>query len=178
MPVTIGGSGPITGVTSINTSVTDTELGYLDGVTSALQTQLAGKADTTGNGAWTSYTPQVDQGATTNIAKSIGYAKYILLGKLCICNVHMTLSASGTAGSLVTVTLPFTSAVGSPVRIGMGHVYDNSTNTRYVGAAELNSLTQVNFVGSWSAGNGWGVNPNLAVASSDQIAFSVSFEVA
>ena len=40
MPVTIGGSGPITGVTSINTSVSDTELGYLDGVTSAIQSQI------------------------------------------------------------------------------------------------------------------------------------------
>ena len=40
MPVTIGGSGPITGVTSINTTVTDTELGYLDGVTSAIQSQI------------------------------------------------------------------------------------------------------------------------------------------
>ena len=44
MPVTIGGSGPITGVTSINTSVSDTELGYLDGVSSALQTQINAKA--------------------------------------------------------------------------------------------------------------------------------------
>ena len=40
MPVTINGSGPIAGITSLNTSVSDTELGYLDGVTSAIQTQL------------------------------------------------------------------------------------------------------------------------------------------
>ena len=40
MPVVIGGSGPVTGVTSINTTVSDTELGYLDGVTSAIQTQI------------------------------------------------------------------------------------------------------------------------------------------
>lgn len=40
MPVAINGSGPITGVTSLNTTVSDTELGYLDGVTSAIQTQI------------------------------------------------------------------------------------------------------------------------------------------
>ena len=40
MPVTINGSGPIAGITSLNTSVSDVELGYLDGVTSAIQTQI------------------------------------------------------------------------------------------------------------------------------------------
>ena len=44
MPVTINGSGPIAGVTSINTTVSDTELGYLDGTTSTLQTQISAKA--------------------------------------------------------------------------------------------------------------------------------------
>lgn len=40
MPIAINGSGPITGITSLNTMVSDTELGYLDGVTSAIQTQI------------------------------------------------------------------------------------------------------------------------------------------
>jgi hypothetical protein len=40
MPIVLNGSGPVTGVTSLNTTVSDTELGYLDGVTSAIQTQI------------------------------------------------------------------------------------------------------------------------------------------
>lgn len=40
MPIVLNGSGPVTGVTSLNTTVSDTELGYLDGVTSALQSQI------------------------------------------------------------------------------------------------------------------------------------------
>lgn len=52
MPVTIGGSGPITGVTSINTTVSDTELGYLDGVSSALQTQINAKANDSSQGLY------------------------------------------------------------------------------------------------------------------------------
>lgn len=40
MPIVLNGSGPVTGVTSLNTTVSDTEIGYLDGVTSALQTQI------------------------------------------------------------------------------------------------------------------------------------------
>lgn len=43
MPIVLNGSGPITGVTSLNTTVSDTEIGYLDGVTSNIQTQLNSK---------------------------------------------------------------------------------------------------------------------------------------
>ncbi len=50
MPISINGTGPVTGITSINTSVSDTELGYLDGVTSALQTQLDAKQNSNSNG--------------------------------------------------------------------------------------------------------------------------------
>ena len=42
MPIAINGSGPITGITSLNTTVSDTELGYLDGVTSGIQSQING----------------------------------------------------------------------------------------------------------------------------------------
>lgn len=40
MPITINGTGPVDGITSINTSVSSTELGYLDGVTSGIQSQI------------------------------------------------------------------------------------------------------------------------------------------
>lgn len=40
MPIAINGTGPITGITSLNTTVSDTELGYLDGVTSGIQSQI------------------------------------------------------------------------------------------------------------------------------------------
>lgn len=48
MPIVLNGSGPVTGVTSLNTTVSDTELGYLDGVTSALQTQINSKLNIAG----------------------------------------------------------------------------------------------------------------------------------
>jgi hypothetical protein len=43
MSLQLSGSGVVTGLTSINTDVSDTEIGYLDGVTSALQSQLGSK---------------------------------------------------------------------------------------------------------------------------------------
>lgn len=103
MPVSIGGSGPITGVTSINTTVSDTELGYLDGVTSALQSQLAGKADTTGNGAWTSWTP-----AYTNVTIGNGtnVGRYIQLGKLVQFALRFTLGSTSSVGGRISFTLP------------------------------------------------------------------------
>jgi hypothetical protein len=48
MPLDINGQGSISGITSLNTSasvnLSETELGYLDGVTSDLQTQINAKA--------------------------------------------------------------------------------------------------------------------------------------
>jgi len=43
MPLDINGQGSISGITSLNTVVSDAELERLDGVTSAIQTQLNGK---------------------------------------------------------------------------------------------------------------------------------------
>ena len=40
MPIILDGTGPISGITSINASVSSTELGFLDGVTSGIQTQI------------------------------------------------------------------------------------------------------------------------------------------
>lgn len=40
MPITINGTGPIDGITSLNTSVSSTELGFLDGVSSGIQNQI------------------------------------------------------------------------------------------------------------------------------------------
>jgi hypothetical protein len=40
MPIILNGDGPISGITSVNASVSATELGYLDGVTSGLQNQI------------------------------------------------------------------------------------------------------------------------------------------
>jgi len=43
MPLDINGQGSISGITSLNTVVSDAELERLDGVTGAIQTQLNGK---------------------------------------------------------------------------------------------------------------------------------------
>jgi len=95
MPVTISGSTGLTGVAAID-NVSSTELGYVDGVTSAIQTQLNGKAASTAFGAWT---PGVENsgGAASFSTKAGHYAK---IDSLYICWFVLdvgTLTSNGTA---------------------------------------------------------------------------------
>ena len=55
MPMILNGTGDITGLASVNSSVSAAEIGYLDGVSSAIQTQINNKYSTPA--AWIQYTP-------------------------------------------------------------------------------------------------------------------------
>lgn len=140
MPVTIGGSGPITGVTSINTTVTDTELGYLDGVTSALQTQINGKLTTPG--AWTSWTV-----VGNNMGSGGGWTgAYCQIGKMITFRIKGVLGTGFDAASYWFSYVPVTPAVYDEQAIGSVHFYDTSVNSRYAGIAVcLNSAGQMVF---------------------------------
>jgi hypothetical protein len=71
MPLDINGQGSISGITSLNTSasvtLSETELGYLDGVTSGLQTQINTKANSDSLGL----VKIVDQSFTSASAVSV-----------------------------------------------------------------------------------------------------------
>ena len=130
-------------------------------------------------GTDSTYTPQIDQGATTNIAKTVNEARYVQVGRIVHVWVFLTLTAAGTAGSSATVTLPVTAsghAAGAPV----GHclVYDTSTTTRYNGNAEIVSTTTVGFGVDGVNTGPWGATPNLALASGDQLRFHATYIVA
>lgn len=106
MPVSIGGNGPITGVTSINTTVTDTELGYLDGVTSALQTQINAKLTTPG--ASTAYTPTLS-GTGWTVGNGTVAGSYLQLGSLVYFTARFVLgSTSGKGSGIPRFTIPVT----------------------------------------------------------------------
>jgi hypothetical protein len=129
--------------------------------------------------AWTSWTPIVAQGVSTNITKTVNYAKYLKVGRLVIANCRLDITGTGTAGSGLTISLDaaITAASTGP-RVGGVHVFDSSTSTRYTGQAEFTSTTTVSFVGDWAGGGAWGTNPNIALASGDQIGFSIMYEAA
>lgn len=123
--------------------------------------------------ARTSFTPQIDQGASTNISKTVGVTKFWERPDVTHFTAWMTLSAGGTAGSAVTVSTPVTYVGTAGLHVGTGYIYDASVTTRYVVEVLYNSTTTVTFVADVTSAAGWGANPNVALASSDQIGFTV-----
>lgn len=126
--------------------------------------------------AWESYTPSLTQNAT--VTKTVVYAKYTQINKLCIANIRMTVTGAGTAANAVVVGLPLSSAATSGINVGTIQVYDSSTGTSYAGAASIASATTVSFVGDWSGNNFFGAVPNIALAVDDQIRLCLMYEVA
>lgn len=126
----------------------------------------------------TSHTMTVAQGATADIAKTINYSKWSYVG---FKKIHWTfdidLTAAGTAGSSVTLTLPLT-AVATSGLVGHGSIYDASTTTPYAGVWRGVSTTTIYLSGDWSSSGAWGIAPNLALASGDGARGSIVYEIA
>ena len=119
--------------------------------------------------AWTAYTPQIDQGVTTNIAKTVTYSRYLKIGRLAIIQARLDVTGTGTSGSPVSITLPsaftFVANTGS---LGCGKIFDSSTGTSYAVSWFISGGVLV-ATGDWSGSQSWGVLPNLALGASDQI---------
>lgn len=147
---------------------------YTAGLTSG-QTLTAAIMNQIG-AAWESYTPTVTQSGT--VTATVTYAKYAQIQKIAIVAVRLDVTGTGTTNNAVTVSLPLTAAVTSGLKIGGGAIYDASTATQYSAVPNLATTTSVNFAGDWSGGGVWGTSPNLAIANTDQISFTVVYEVA
>ena len=130
-------------------------------------------------GTWLSYPPTLAQGASTDIAKTVTYAKYLSIGKLVICQLRLQATAAGTAGSNVTATLPVTAAT-SALAVGSGAYIDSGAAWYQGMTAYLASTTTVVLLrgDTTGGGAGWGADPNLAVASGDVFIASLMFEAA
>lgn len=161
MPISISGDGPITGITSLNTTVSSTELGYLDGTISAIQTQLNTKP-TGGAGIWTSFTPTITGSTTNPNIGSTGTAEgaYTMIGKAVFWRVCITPNGTGiSAGSGGYAIAPPVSPRGAFPIIATGWIYNgtfypavlDSVNGRIIltsnGAAAGSSNTPVSAFG-------------------------------
>lgn len=146
---------------------------YTAGLTTG-QVLTAATMNTIG-AAWESYTPSLTQSG--NVTKTVTYAKYTQINKLCICNVRLDVTGTGTAGSNLVVGLPLTASVGAGLRIGSGVIYDASAAVAYAAIMNTVSSTTISFVGDWSGANSWGSSPNIAIANTDQVSFSIMYEV-
>jgi hypothetical protein len=119
--------------------------------------------------ALNSYTTTIDQGASTNIAKTTNYSQYQIMGNLCYWSFSITINASGTAGSNFTLTTPVTMTTTS-TGLGAGRIWDNSAPFAYHGLWIPASTTSMRlFVDTNISNSAWGVAPNLAIAANDVI---------
>lgn len=128
--------------------------------------------------AWTAYVPTLTQGAA--LSKTDAYCRYLKVGRLVIAQVNISVGATGTAGTAFAVSLPTAAAaaLSAGSRIGTGHIFDASAGTRYIGAAEVATSTTVTLVTDVTGGNSWGAVPSIALGSTDQISFAVTYEAA
>lgn len=127
--------------------------------------------------ALNSHTPQVDQGATTNIAKTVNFSQYQIFGNVCFWTFSLAFTAAGTAGTQFTLTTPVTMST-TNTGLGGGRFLDASVPTGYIGFWLPASTTTIRFFVDTAATGAWGLNPNLAIASGDGVHGSVMLPVA
>jgi hypothetical protein len=176
---TFTGTVTLPSTTSIG-DVSSTEIGYLDGVTSALQTQMDAKLTTPG--AWISFTPTLT-GSSTNPTlgpSSSRIGSYTQVGKLVTYKFLIAFGVSGSsAGSgFYKIDLPVT-AIGAPSTInafGVGQIYQNSGGARRMVGLSLESTTNLIFREAGGAivdqGSPW------AWTAGDQLSGLITYEAA
>jgi len=141
--------------------VSDTEIGYLDGVTSAIQTQLDAKAPTanptfTGtvtvaaSGVAFTDGTQTKEGVpsrTTIIQKSAAYTLSALTER------DSMIEVSHTGGTAVDITIPANSSVAYPVGTSIDVLRTNTGGVRIVGASgvTVNATPGAYLRAQWSA---------------------------
>lgn len=154
------------------------------------------EAYNTGSVAWdpvltqftfNTWVPQVDQGATTNITKTINEARYARVGSMCVAWVDLGMTGAGTASNAVTITLPLTASGHSANQfIGTALYYDSSLGEYYTGGAQLTTTTKfVVAAGGGGVSGIWGqalTNAGTvtaqAVASGDVIRAQLIYNIA
>lgn len=132
-----------------------------------------GPPGTAGFGAWTGYTPTLTQ--SSEVTKTVTYAKYAKVEDLVIAVVDLSVTGSGSSGNDITITLPVTAAASGGV-IGSGRILDSGTSN-YTGAVEMLSATTVCIIG-YNQAAPIGTTPSFALAAGDLVRFMVAYEAA
>lgn len=141
---------------------------------------------------WTSYTPTLGQGATTNITKTVTYARYQRIGRLIVVEGSLAVTGTGTASAAINVTLPTagtTAAAGAAFFLvpGAASVFDTSASMTYPAFSYLASTTTLQFtplgatvgVGWNGLGLGGGIGTGTfgaALANGDVVSYSAIYE--
>lgn len=126
-------------------------------------------------GAPTIFAPGIVQpGAIAGVAN---YSScYKIVNNICHVWFHIQCGVNqGIAGNILALDIPVTTSwtfTGGAV-VGSATLYDWNTGARYSGELEMAQFygagqpNRLALVGDWSAGNGWGIVPNLAFETND-----------
>jgi len=133
-----------------------------------------------GLGALATYVPELDQGVTTNIANTVVWANYTQIGHMVVVHVRLLVTGSGTAGSGIKVALPVpVKTTVSLFGVGSSFIRDASAGADYRGVGIVGNDSMISFRrGDTTVQSDIGVDPNIAVANGDIIAFGVTYEAA
>jgi hypothetical protein len=136
-----------------------------------------------GFAAWT---PRVDQGATTDISKTVVFARYAIHGTVCFVEARMTITGAGTANNSIDITnLPVAPKALGGTLFGTGgcFVRDADAAADYRGTCTITDSGGTNGViafrrGDNTAQQAIGVSPNIALANNDIVSFAMFYEIA
>ena len=125
--------------------------------------------------AWVDYTPTLTQGVT--VTKTVAQARYCQFQKTIIGQVVLNVTSAGTAAAAVAIGLPFAARSGQPM-VAFGYIYDASANVMYNLTFVPASGGGSTISGFYQTGNFFGTSPAVTLATSDQILFNFSYEIA
>ena len=128
---------------------------------------------------WTSYTPTLAQGVSTNIAKTVNAARYLKIGNTLFVNIYVSATGTGTANSAITLSIPSGFTMTSQVYlIGQGQFVDASVSGYPVQPLYVNSTTVgMRRTDTANVTQSVGSDPNVAVASGDVVFLAFIAEV-
>ena len=132
--------------------------------------------------AGTTWTPTVAQAMVSNVTKTVTYASYQKVGRWVTGSYYLSITGAGGGGSPITVSLPFTAAIGSTLHtVGTGFVYDATAAIYYNGPLALASATTVGVFASNTAAAGAGfvgaAGMTAALANGDFISGTFCIEM-
>lgn len=160
MPLILNGDGSIGPLSS-------TEVGYLDGVTSAVQTQINLKINSQ---SWTNYTPTLSSWTQGNGTIS---GKYVVIGSTIMFWAQFTLGSTSSVTYSPAISLP-TTGTGR----GMATCWWVNTGSNYGTAMVIIGASSCNVYGIGSNGAEMAFSSVQSWGSGDQFTVSGFYEAA
>ena len=127
---------------------------------------------------WPTWAPTLTQSGT--VTHTVTYARYYRIGTLVNAFAVLTVTGTGTANNVITVSLPFTAV---SVGWGYGRVFDTSTNLMASGMTHLQSTTTMCVLDGMSPTNNLRLGQTgaafaLGLASGDSVLMGALYEAA